>query len=446
MISPGDTTHSRPGLHGRAWHRNLGALLSGLLLALFWTAEVLGQPTPVQPGGGFGSPYPNFFAMTAQQYVQLFNAAMHSPDAYRFWVNNGIDIRLLNPNGVYAKHINLRTIDSQIGGSGSHPDYNYIKQNHPEWVIKDRYGKPISLFGWGEVVDFGNDAYLDYVLNTWMPNQYFDSTDGDPNRVTWYVHDNGNFDRMFLDCAASDAVCNRYNSDEGVRTAWENLLRRFKARYPNKKMVISTGPDPYKPIADQMTVFQRILSLADGYFCETLTNDGAYFDTLPNANKRNVLLTTLPLASWLADNGKVFYPNLGMGIPGDVTQAQTNYGWAFFNLMRKGDWQFFAKVTKDASGSWVPKTYAEMNLPLGPPTEVATQQLPNVWRRNFTNAIAYVNLSDAAVSIPLPSTGGPYKNSLGQTVTSTLTLQSFSGLTVYKAQTVPPAPTDLRVQ
>jgi hypothetical protein len=73
-----------------------------------------------------------------------------------------------------------------------------------------------------------------------------------------------------------------------------------------------------------------------------------------------------------------------------------------------------------------------MNLVLGQPTEVATQQSPNVWRRNFTNAIAYVNLSDASVSIPLPSTGGPYRNSLGQTVNSPLTLASFSGLTVYK--------------
>jgi hypothetical protein len=130
----------------------------------------------------------------------------------------------------------------------------------------------------------------------------------------------------------------------------------------------------------------------------------------------------------------------------EPTQAQTNYGWAFFNLMRKGAWQFFSKLTKDASGNWVPETYPEMSLALGQPTEVATQQSPNVWRRTFTNAIAYVNLSDAAVSIPLPSTGGPYKNSLGQTVYSPLTLGSFSGLTVYKTQSVLAAPTNLRVQ
>ena len=454
MISKRGTTHSRPGRDGRAWHRHGGALLLGLALALFWTAEVLGQPAPMLPGGGFGSAYLSFpgtpGTMTAEQYVQTFSAAFHTPDAYAHWVSAGTDIRKMNPNGVYLKHINLRII---LKGFSSHPDYDYIKQHHPEWVIKDRYGKPISLFGWGEILDFGNDAFIDWALNTWMPNQYLDDTDRDLNRVTWYVHDNGNFDRMFLDCAPDDAVCNRYNSDEGVRTAWENLLKRFKARYPNKRMVISSGPVTYKPVADQMAVFKRILSLADGYFGETLTNDGAYYNDQPNAGKRTVLVTTMELASWLADNGKIFYPNLGMGDGAEPTQAQMDYGWAFFNLMRKGDWQFFSRVTKDAAGTWLPKTYPEMNLSLGQPTEVATQQVPNVWRRDFTEAIAYVNLSDATVSIPLPATGGPYKNSLGQTVTSPLTLQSFSGLTVYKAASTkhprgksPAAPTNLLVQ
>ena len=97
----------------------------------------------------------------------------------------------MNPNGVYLKHINLRVI---LKGFSSHPDYDYIKQHHPEWVIKDRYGKPIPLFGWGEVLDFGNDAFIDWALNTWMPNQYLDDTDRDLNRVTWYVHDNGDLD------------------------------------------------------------------------------------------------------------------------------------------------------------------------------------------------------------------------------------------------------------
>jgi hypothetical protein len=300
--------------------------------------------------------------------------------------------------------------------------------------------------GVGEGLDFGNDAYLDWLLNEWMPQQFFDSTDRDPNRVTWYMIDNGNFSAMGIDCAAGDPVCSRYTTEEGVLTAWENLLRRFKARYPNKKVVISAGPVTYVPVGQQMAVFQRILSLADGYFGETLTNDFAYFNDQPNSGKRLALRATMQLASWLADAGKVFFPNVGMSGGAAPTQAQMNYAWAFFNLMRKGDWQFFSKVTKDSSRNWVPMKYPEMSLVLGHPTEVATEMAPNVWRRDFTGAIAYVNLSDAPVNIPLPSTGGPFKNSLGQAVDSPLTLGSFSGLTVYKAATRPTAPHSLTVK
>jgi hypothetical protein len=117
------------------------------------------------------------------------------------------------------------------------------------------------------------------------------------------------------------------------------------------------------------------------------------------------------------------------------TQAQTNYGYAFFNLMRRGSLQFFSQVTKDASGRWQPRVYPEMNLPLGQPREGRQQISPNVYRRTFTQAIAYVNLSDVQVSIPLPI--GTWTNSLGQTVSAPLVLPSFSGLTVY-GLTAPP--------
>jgi hypothetical protein len=50
--------------------------------------------------------------MTAQQYVQVFDGAMHNPNVYRQWINSGTDIRKLNPAGVYCKHMNLRTLNN----------------------------------------------------------------------------------------------------------------------------------------------------------------------------------------------------------------------------------------------------------------------------------------------------------------------------------------------
>ena len=376
--------------------------------------------------------------MTAMDFAKTFSGGFTAPDVYRNWIASGRDIRLLTPSGVYLKHINLRTIASGPIDL-SHPDYDYVVKNHPEWILKDRNGNWVTLFGGNNfALDFANDAYLDWALNTWMPNQYLDSTDRDPSRLTWYLHDNGNVDRMYFDYNPNDPVGARYNTAEGVQAAWEHLLDRWNARWPNKRLVISTGTNTYQPVANQIAALTRVLSKSAGFYSESLTSDFVYWSTQPNSGKRTALITTMQLASWLADNNKVFYPNLGTD--GDnalePNQAQVNYAWAFFNLMRKGDWQFFCRVTRDANGLWQPRTYPEMNLPLGQPLEGRQEVSPNVYRRSFEHAIAYVNLSDSVVSISLPP--GTHTNSLGQAVISPLTLASFSGLTVYHSMTKVP--------
>ena len=107
---------------------------------------------------------------------------------------------------MYLKHINVRTLykptDAEIG---DHPPHDWILANHPEWIIRDRNGKTVPLFVADEVsVDFGNPAYLDYVWGTWCPTLYGDPLDRDPTVVTWYLHDNGSFDRMFIDCGPNN--------------------------------------------------------------------------------------------------------------------------------------------------------------------------------------------------------------------------------------------------
>ena len=128
----------------------------------------------------------------------------------------------------------------------------------------------------------------------------------------------------------------------------------------------------------------------------------SYWNSQPNSSKRNALEATLQLADWLAANGKYFFASLGMSDGKQPTQAETNYGFAFFNLMRRGNLQFYSQVMKDSSGLWQPRVYPEMNLPLGQPLEERQQISPNVYRRSFEHAIAYVNLSDSVVSISLP--------------------------------------------
>ena len=417
-------------LHGGAAKLAAATLAIGLSL---------GAAEADQPGGKFGFPYPNFTGsqMTPQQFVQKFDAAMQTQGVFRNWSQAGIDIRKLNPSGVYLKHISLRTIVTTR--DEAHPDYDWIHQNHPEWILRDANWNTVPLYLPGEeCLDFGNDAYLDWVLNTWMPNNYLDSTDSDANKTTWYVLDNGSFLAQNINCARNDA-CQRYKTDAGVQSALKHLLDRFKARWPNKKILINTGTLSYMAPSQQLPWMKDVLSHSDGYFSETLTNDHSYWDNLSNSYKRNALEATLELADWLAANGKVFYPNLGLGDGQQPTQAETNYGFAFFNLMRRGNLQFYSQVMKDWSGFWRPTVYPEMNLPLGQPLEERQQISPNVYRRSFERATAYVNLSDGGVSISLPP--GTHTNSLGQAVGSPLWLASFSGLTVYhSAPTAPSNP------
>jgi hypothetical protein len=86
-----------------------------LATAIFVIGLSLGAAKADRVGGEFGFSYPNFTsaadAMTAQQFVLVFDAAMHNPNVFRQWIRAGTDIRKLNPRGVYLKHLNLRTID-----------------------------------------------------------------------------------------------------------------------------------------------------------------------------------------------------------------------------------------------------------------------------------------------------------------------------------------------
>jgi len=296
---------------------------------------------------------------------------------------------------------------------------------------KRRQRETVPLFiSSQECLDFGNPAYLDWVFGTWFPQNYFDSTDGNVAAVTWYLQDNGSFLRQYINCAPNDAVCQKYNTDAGVQSAFKTMADKFHQYYPNKRIFVNTGTLSYLTPTQQLPWMENVLSHFDGYFGESLTNRFAYWNSQPNSQKRNALNATLLLADWCAAHGKYFFPNEGVANGQQPTQSDTNYAFAFFSLFRKGNRQFFSKVTKDSSGSWQPRVYPEMNLPTGLALENRVVIAPNVYRRKFQNAIAYVNLSDASTSIPLPS--GTWKNSLGSTIKSPLVLGSFSGLTVYQ--------------
>lgn len=384
--------------------------------------------------GQFAFSYFNFTtapgAITETDFVQRFAAAMHNPGAFDAAAT---DIRAMNPKGYYYKHFNLTADGTTPEG---YPDYNYLLK-HPEWLVKDVNGhlvvtSPIYNL---HLVDFANDAYLDWALNTWMPSGLLDGIDKQPGREIFLMEDMGNFlDPLTPNCASIDTVCNRYATTQGVQNAWIHYLDRLKATYPNSSIIINSEPEiSAGDTASQLAVFKNVLSHADGYYCESLTDrHNPVWKGASNDSRRIALKTQLQLANWLAEQDKVFFPNEGVADGTSPTQADTDYAWAFFNLVKKGDKQFFSKRTNvpGQPGTVEPYVYPEMELATGLPIGLFYEIQTNVYRRDFSRAVALVNLSDAQVSVNLPA-GKTYVNSLGQTIGPSITLTSFDGLTVY---------------
>ena len=91
---------------------------------------------------------------------------------------------------MYLKHINFRTIEAvPAAPPRGHPDYTTSNGITPSGSSRTGTATPSPVVR-GEVLDFGNDAFLDWALDVWMPNQFWMQRSR-PESVTWYLHDNG---------------------------------------------------------------------------------------------------------------------------------------------------------------------------------------------------------------------------------------------------------------
>ena len=97
----------------------------------------------------------------------------------------------------------------------------------------------------------------------------------------------------------------------------------------------------YKPVADQMAVFQRILSLADGYFNEC---SRTWSPTGQSAKLREAhgSVTTMASPSWLAANKRSFSRISAWGRRG-TQPGPDGLRLGVLQPDAEGGWQFFAK-------------------------------------------------------------------------------------------------------
>jgi hypothetical protein len=411
------------------------------LLSLF-----LISPAPAQivlTGGRFAFPYPNLTTGAGSPgniagYATRFDGVQHNPAVYATWLASGTDPRTINPGGVYLKHVNFVTADRRQNSVPfeGRPDYSDILANHPQWIVRDSTNTIVTMYDPANdaVLDWGNDAYINYLIATTIP-QILDSIDNaSTTPVIYFEQDNGSFyARNYSAPLAGSSYAYQYNTDAGVQAAWLHLLSRLNTAFPKLKIFISSFPDADRTVSAQMTVFQSIYGAANvaGWYSECLTDRHCWWG-LPGAvtdtQKRNMLNTMMSVSSWLADNGKYFMPMC----QGDATtwdQTDVDYTYAVHNLFRKSDKQFYCKLTV-ISTNWVPSNFPEMDLEVGASVDSAPVSIgTDVWRRKFTKAEAYVNWSSSPVTVT-PTAGKTWRNSVGVYLTS-MTLQPFTGMTVY---------------
>jgi hypothetical protein len=393
-------------------------------------------------GGKFAFPYPNLTTgagspATVASYGTRFDGALQNPSVFATWLATGTDPRHVNPKGVYVKHVNFVTADtgqSNVMTEGR-PSYNDLLTNHPTWILRDSSNALVTLYGPTDaVLDWGNDAYIDYLIATTIP-QILDSIDNDPNTpAVYFEQDNGSFyARNYVAPLAGSNYAYAYNTDAGVQAAWLHLLGRLTTAFPKLRILISSFSDFNKSVSSQMAVFQTIFSACHGYYSEALTDRHTWWghvgSGITDAQKRNYLNTTMQLAAWLAASDKYGYFMEGQNDSITMTQADTDYAMAMMNVIRQGNKQYVSKLTI-TGGNWVPSNFDYQDRALGNPIDLAPVAIsPDVWRRRYTCAEAYVNWSSSTVVVT-PTPGFTWKNTLGTTF-STISLPSFSGLTVF---------------
>ena len=141
-------------------------------------------------------------------------------------------------------------------------------------------------------------------------------------------------------------------------------------------------------------------------FGETITNDGAYYNDQPNSGKRTVLVTTMELRQLACRQREDLLSESrnGRHRRGDPSSDGLRLG--VFQPHAEGKLAVFLQGNQERGWNLAPADVSRDEPVTGSADRGGdAAETPNVWRRDFTKAIAYVNLSDAAVEHPSAGNG-----------------------------------------
>ncbi len=208
------------------------------------------------------------------------------------WHTHGKIEKLLagNKKGIYVRYYNLTMANPDPGFNKIYlPDYEYITNNHPEWLLRNKDGSVARWYGDKKFLHLAIDDpdYLDWVL-AWLKQ-------GDFSGKVFKGHLGLDYG-MFM---YPDPKWARYENPESYRAGWEFSLKKIAAAFhPDYKVILNTG-------SCDLDNFVRMVQHIDGVLVEGLSYS-------PNNKKfrtkaeRDLLLDRLAMGRWCAKQGKIW--------------------------------------------------------------------------------------------------------------------------------------------
>lgn len=273
--------------------------------------------------------------------------------------------------------------------------YRWVKANHPDWILKDRSGRPITFWGGDlHLYDVGNKAYQD----EWA------------RRAIDYAK-TGGFDGVFADDV---------NMGESFRSSWSAA----SAKYPTDLSWTQATESFIKNVAPKLKAagIALVPNVASAWNSDRATQvrwgqlAGAYArehyqswpsGDAPGENDINKGLLGGADWAWMA------------ALHRDIVQAKIPFyafphagGWQATNKMRYTRASYLLWYDPTVTGAYAYATgggpdtgrdphNAEWLFDLGAPTGVAVQRSPGVWARSFARGTIVVD-SNAKTATVVP--------------------------------------------
>jgi hypothetical protein len=244
-------------------------------------------------------------------------------------------------------------------------DFCQIKEQHPDWFLKDKRGQPISLRKGYWVMDPGNPQYRAF----WQ------------NRARELLLTFG-WDGIFVDNVeaslakfhADDLLLAAYPRDEDFQKAVEGFLAFLADSWPEKTPLFANIVSVNRP-----AVWKQYVAYLDGVMIENFAT-GWEKTTLSPAEWE----MQMEMAEWALANGKTLIL-VAQGEQNDL--ARQEFALASYWLINNGHAYFRYTNSDDYNSLWEYANYAQaLGSALGPRTRQG-----NLWIREFEGGRVMVN-------------------------------------------------------